>query len=71
MRAWGSRYARLVLERCGGNKRETSRVLNISYHTLNSYLRYPIGQPEAAVDDAGAGGDESEVDMAETASATT
>jgi transcriptional regulator with PAS, ATPase and Fis domain len=42
MRAWGSRYARLVLERCKGNKRETSRVLGISYHTLNAYLRYPL-----------------------------
>src|SRR5580765_5344219 len=37
MRAWGSRYARLVLDRCTGNKREASRVLGISYHTLNSY----------------------------------
>ena len=39
LRAWGSRYARLVLDRCGGNKREASRVLGISYHTLNAYLR--------------------------------
>jgi transcriptional regulator with PAS, ATPase and Fis domain len=43
MRAWGSRYARLVLDRCSGNKREASRVLGISYHTLNSYLRYKLG----------------------------
>jgi DNA-binding NtrC family response regulator len=43
MRAWGSRYARLVLDRCGGNKREASRLLGISYHTLNSYLRFPLG----------------------------
>ena len=41
MRAWGSRYARLVLDRCRGNKRAASRVLGISYHTLNAYLRYP------------------------------
>ncbi len=41
MRAWGSRYARLVFERCGRNKRQTCRVLNISYHTLAAYLRYP------------------------------
>jgi transcriptional regulator with PAS, ATPase and Fis domain len=40
MRAWGSRYARLVLERCGRNKRRACRVLDISYHTLQSYLRY-------------------------------
>ena len=40
MRAWGSRYARIVLDRCGNNKREACRVLGISYHTLQSYLRY-------------------------------
>jgi len=40
MRAWGSRYARLVFERCGGNKRQACRVLDISYHTLQAYLRY-------------------------------
>jgi len=40
LRAWGSRYARLVYERCGRNKRKTCRVLGISYHTLDAYLRY-------------------------------
>ncbi len=45
MRAWGSRYARIVLDRSGGNKREASRVLGISYHTLNSYLRFPLAVP--------------------------
>jgi DNA-binding NtrC family response regulator len=40
LRAWGSRYARLVLERCGNNKRHACRVLGISYHTLQAYLRY-------------------------------
>jgi transcriptional regulator with PAS, ATPase and Fis domain len=40
LRAWGSRYARLVLERCGHNKRHACRVLDISYHTLQAYLRY-------------------------------
>jgi transcriptional regulator with PAS, ATPase and Fis domain len=40
MRAWASRYARLVFERCGRNKRQASRLLNISYHTLDAYLRY-------------------------------
>jgi hypothetical protein len=40
MRGWGSRYARLMMERCAGNKREACRRLNISYHTLNAYLRY-------------------------------
>ncbi len=45
LRAWGSRYVRLVLERAGGNKREASRVLGISYHTLNAYLRLVPGAP--------------------------
>jgi len=40
MRTWGSRYARLVLERCDNNKRQTCRELGISYHTLNAYLRF-------------------------------
>jgi transcriptional regulator with PAS, ATPase and Fis domain len=40
MRAWGSRYARLVLERCGNNKRQACRELGISYHTLRAYLRF-------------------------------
>jgi transcriptional regulator with PAS, ATPase and Fis domain len=44
MRAWGSRYARLVLERCGHNKRRACRKLGISYHTLQAYLRF---RPEA------------------------
>jgi len=40
LRAWGSRYARLVYERCGHNKRRACRLLDISYHTLQAYLRY-------------------------------
>ena len=40
MRGWGARYARLVLDRCNGNKREACRVLDISYHTLGAYLRH-------------------------------
>ena len=31
MRTWGSRYARMVLERCDNNKRQTCRELGISY----------------------------------------
>jgi transcriptional regulator with PAS, ATPase and Fis domain len=48
LRAWGARYARLVLDRCEGNKREACRVLDISYHTLVSYLRYsdPAATPD-------------------------
>jgi len=49
MRAWGSRYARLVLEKNAGNKRQACRALDISYHTLNSYLRYrPAKTPPAS-----------------------
>ena len=40
MRAWGSRYARLIYERSGKNKRKACRALGISYHTLDAYLRY-------------------------------
>jgi hypothetical protein len=57
LRAWGSRYARLVLERCQGNKREACRVLDISYHTLQAYLRYPVGSPADVADGAWPPGD--------------
>ncbi len=40
MREWGSRYARVVLDRCKHNKREACRTLGISYHTLQAYLTY-------------------------------
>jgi len=46
MRAWGSRYARLVLERCGNNKRQACRELGISYHTLQNYLRFRPEKPD-------------------------
>src|SRR5262249_48109472 len=39
MRAFARRYARLVYERCGRNKRRACRVLDLSYHTLQAYLR--------------------------------
>ena len=38
LRAWASRYAKLVFERHGRNKRRTCRALDISYHTLQGYL---------------------------------
>ena len=44
MRTWGSRYARMVLERCDNNKRRTCRELGISYHTLQGYLEWNPGQ---------------------------
>jgi transcriptional regulator with PAS, ATPase and Fis domain len=62
MRAWGSRYARLVLERCDHNKRRACEMLDISYHTLQAYLRHPGGAragdpewPRAAERTAGGG----------------
>jgi transcriptional regulator with PAS, ATPase and Fis domain len=41
LRAWAARYVRLVLQRCSFNKREACRVLDISYHTLQTYLAQP------------------------------
>jgi len=50
LRVWASRYARLVLERCHDNKREACRVLGISYHTLQAYLRYPVDEAPSLVE---------------------
>jgi transcriptional regulator with PAS, ATPase and Fis domain len=52
LRAWSSRYVRLVLERCNGNKRRACDVLNISFHTLQAHLGYvsergPLAEPGA------------------------
>ncbi len=40
LRAWCSRYVRVVLDRCRGNKRQACDVLDISYHTLQAHLEY-------------------------------
>jgi len=48
LRAWGSRYVRLVLERSGRNKRRACRALGISYHTLQAYLDYETPLKPAA-----------------------
>jgi transcriptional regulator with PAS, ATPase and Fis domain len=40
LRAFTSRYVRLTLDRCGGNKRAACRLLGISYHTLVAHLNY-------------------------------
>jgi DNA-binding NtrC family response regulator len=45
MRAWASRYAKAVLDRCQGNKRAAARALSISYHTLIAHLKYPAHEP--------------------------
>jgi len=47
LRAWSSRYVRLILERCNGNKRRACDVLDISYHTLQAHLDYDIGGRQA------------------------
>lgn len=52
LRAWGSRYVRLVYQQCRGNKREACRVLDISYHTLQSYLQH--GMVASPTEEAGA-----------------
>lgn len=48
LRAWGSRYARVVLDRCQGNKRAAARSLGISYHTLMAHLKFPAHEPAPA-----------------------
>jgi DNA-binding NtrC family response regulator len=55
LRTWGSRYARLVLQRHKNNKRQTCRALGISYHTLRTYLRSPYHKKRQAPP-AGSGG---------------
>jgi len=57
LRVWAGRYARLILERCRGNKREACRVLGISYHTLQAYVRLPRpGDPVGPVGNDGTPG---------------
>ena len=54
LRAWSSRYVRLVLDRCSGNKRQACELLDITYHTLRSHLGHrrhirKIAKPPAQV----------------------
>ena len=51
LRAWSSRYARLVLDRCSGNKRHACDILDISYKTLQSLLHHPEPGETHASDD--------------------
>lgn len=39
LETWTRRYARLMLDRCHGNKRQACERLDISYHTLQTYLK--------------------------------
>ena len=42
LKAWSSRYVRLVLDRCEGNKRRACEVLDITYHTLQTHLDHGV-----------------------------
>lgn len=55
MRACGARYARIVLEKCNQNKRKACRTLDISYHTLQAYLRWPGRAGDGAAEPIGDG----------------
>ena len=54
LRTWSRRYARLVLERCHGNRSRACEALGISYHTLKAHLDGPrviapaAGRPHAS-----------------------
>ncbi|MFO7691588.1 MAG: sigma-54 dependent transcriptional regulator [Vicinamibacterales bacterium] len=49
LRGWCTRYVKLVLHRCHNNKRAACRALDISYHTLQTYLR-DAGPSDASPD---------------------
>ena len=61
LREWAGRYVRLVLQQCAFNKRDACARLDISYHTLQTYLSREPGPGTgagAATDLAAPGGDE-------------
>ncbi len=49
LRAWAARYVRLVLQRCAYNKRDACETLDISYHTLQTYLVQPAVPPARVI----------------------
>lgn len=64
LETWTRRYARLVLDRCHGNKREACERLDICYHTLQQYLKpsglsghaeIPAAEPHQKLDRSRAG----------------
>ena len=48
LRIWTSRYVRVVLDRCEGNKRRACDLLDISYHTLRAHLASAQSAPRGA-----------------------
>ena len=48
LRTWTSRYVRVVLDRCEGNKRRACDQLDISYHTLRAHLASAQSAPRGA-----------------------
>jgi two-component system nitrogen regulation response regulator NtrX len=54
LHTWARRYTRLVLDRCHGNKRQACERLDISYHTLQAYLKPLAGSADysAEVDES-------------------
>ncbi len=60
LRAWATRYVRLIVDRVQGNKREACKALGISYHTLQAYLKAAeasehadAAAPDPATEDSG------------------
>ena len=51
LRGWSSRYARLILDRCDGNKRQACEILDITYKTLQSLLDHPAPGGVRALDE--------------------
>ena len=53
LRAWAARYVRLVLQRCAYNKRDACQMLDISYHTLQTYLAQSVDSTDRLIPSPG------------------